>query len=274
MHTRNTRKTVLHVVKAVFRVFCVWGFRYFWARVFHLTAGHTPPVTLPVCMVTQFILRNDKKDKAGKCPVYLLVYFDGARLKCAAGEKCKPTDWKADRQCFRASYPLAEEANDLLKLLAGNVLAWWHTLRAAGEAPTLDGLRAVLRAAPAPAVAVLQRTSVSVWYDAYRRSMKTRGYAFETLRHHLVTRNWMVGFEQCESSGPRGRPAPGPPCRGRMAPCSTRPVGRGVADLAAKGISAHRGADGRSPGHRLAREAPTHSDNGSALQRVLPATGG
>jgi hypothetical protein len=29
-------------VKAVFRVFCVCGNRYSWARIFHLTAGNTP----------------------------------------------------------------------------------------------------------------------------------------------------------------------------------------------------------------------------------------
>ena len=76
------------------------------------------------------------------------------------------------------------------------VLGWWRALRAAGDAPTLAGLRAVVRPAAVPEPAVLQRESVSVWYDDYRLSMKARGYAFETLRHNLVTRNWMVGFEQ------------------------------------------------------------------------------
>ncbi len=57
-------------------------------------------------MVTQFVLRTDKKDSAGRCPVHLVVYFDGARLKCATGEKCKPADWNAERQQFRRSYPL------------------------------------------------------------------------------------------------------------------------------------------------------------------------
>jgi hypothetical protein len=60
-------------------------------------------------MVTQFVLRTDKKDSTGRCPVHLVVYFDGARLECATGEKCKLADWHADRQKFRASYPLAEE---------------------------------------------------------------------------------------------------------------------------------------------------------------------
>ena len=37
--------------------------------------------------------------------------------------------------------------------------------------------------------------SVSGYYDDYRRSMKAWDYSAETLRHHLVSRNWMVGVE-------------------------------------------------------------------------------
>ena len=147
-------------------------------------------------MVTQFVLRSDKEDKAGRSPVHLVVCFDGARLKCATGEKCKAADWNADRQKFRASYPLVEEANQLLTRLAADTLAWWRKLRAAGEAPTLAGLREVLRPKAEPEAAVIEQESVAVWYDEYRRSMLARGYARETLRHHLVTRNWMTGFEK------------------------------------------------------------------------------
>ena len=147
-------------------------------------------------MVTQFVLRSDKKDKDGRCPVHLLVYFDGVRLKCATGEKCKPADWNADRQKFRASYPLPDEANELLARLAADTLTWWRKLRAAGEAPTLAGLREVLRPKPEAEAAAIKQESVTVWYDEYRKSMVARGYARETLRHHLVTRNWMVGFEK------------------------------------------------------------------------------
>ena len=113
-------------------------------------------------MVTQFVLRSDKKDKAGRSPVHLVVYFDGARLKCATGEKCKATDWNADRQKFRASYPLAEEANQLLTRLAADTLAWWRKLRAAGEAPTLAGLREVLRPKAEPEATVIEQESVAV----------------------------------------------------------------------------------------------------------------
>ena len=146
-------------------------------------------------MVTQFVLRADKKDQAGRCPVHLVVYFDGARLKCATREKCKPADWNAERQEFRRSYPLAEEANLLLKRLATDVLAWWRKLRAAGEAPTLAGLREVLRPVPfAPAI-VAPLVSVRVRYEEYMSAMRARGYAWETLRQHVVARSWFTGFE-------------------------------------------------------------------------------
>ena len=82
--------------------------------------------------------------------MHLVVCFNGARLKCATGEKCKPGDWNSNRQKFRASYPLAEEANALLARLAMDALAWWRKLRAAGDAPTPAGLREVLRPAHTP----------------------------------------------------------------------------------------------------------------------------
>lgn len=43
-------------------------------------------------MVTQFVLWPARKDKTAKCPVQLVVYFDGARLKQATDEKCKPAN--------------------------------------------------------------------------------------------------------------------------------------------------------------------------------------
>ena len=151
-------------------------------------------------MVTQFVLRSDKKDSAGRCPVHLVVYFDGARLKCATGEKCKPADWNADKQKFRASFPLAEEANDLLKLMAGNVLAWWRKLRAAGEAPTLEGLRAALRPAPAPEPEVVKRHSLPTLFEQHRQALRARGYAGHTLRQRKMLCSWLLGFESRASA--------------------------------------------------------------------------
>jgi hypothetical protein len=147
-------------------------------------------------MVTQFVLRTDKKDSAGRCPVHLVVYFDGARLKCATGEKCKPADRNADKQQFRRSYPLADDANDLLKRMAGNVLAWWRKLRAVGEAPALAGLRAVLRPASVVPEVVATPVSVALRYEEYRGALRAWGYAKESLRQHIITRNWFAGFER------------------------------------------------------------------------------
>ncbi|MFD2787359.1 tyrosine-type recombinase/integrase [Hymenobacter rubripertinctus] len=144
-------------------------------------------------MVTQFVLRTDKKNKAGLCPVHLVVYFDSVRLKCGTGEMCRPADWNIDKQKFRSSYPLFEDANDGLKLLADNVLAWWRKLRAVGEVPTLTGLRLVLRPQLAPAPP--EAASVYGLYEQYRQAMRARGYSRETLRQHLVARNWFTDFE-------------------------------------------------------------------------------
>ena len=68
--------------------------------------------------------------------------------------------------------------------------------QAAGDALTLAGPHGVLRPAPAPETAAAVAESVGGHYDDYRRSMKARDYSTETLRHHLVSRNWMVGFEE------------------------------------------------------------------------------
>jgi integrase/recombinase XerD len=145
-------------------------------------------------MVTQFVLRTDKKDSTGRCPVHLVVYFDGARLKCATGEKCKLTDWNADRQKFRASYPLAEEANILLGRLAADVLVWWRTVRATGEVPTLAGLREALRPVEVPPV-VQEELSVMAELLAFRELQRSRGITLYTLKHYLVTANWLRDFE-------------------------------------------------------------------------------
>lgn len=142
-------------------------------------------------MITQFVLRKQKQNAAGECPVQLLVYFDGARLACSTGEKCRPADWNAERQQFRRAYPLAEEANHLLKRLAADVLAWWRKERAAGLPPTLAGLREALR----PVVVPAALAPVAGRYEEYRAALRARGYAWETLRQHVVARNLFTGFE-------------------------------------------------------------------------------
>ena len=128
--------------------------------------------------------------------MHLVVYFDGARLKCATGEKCKPADWNADRQKFRASYPLAEEANLLLARLAMDTLAWWRKLRASGEAPTLAGLRVVLRPMPAEEAAPAAPNSITVLNTEHRKALRARGYANHTLRQRKMLGSWLGNYER------------------------------------------------------------------------------
>ncbi|WP_022823655.1 hypothetical protein [Hymenobacter norwichensis] len=146
-------------------------------------------------MTTQFVLRTDKKDSVGRCPVHLVVYLDGARLKCATGEKCKPAEWNADRQQFRRSFTGADEANQYLTLRIEQVNDWWRKLRAAGETPTVEGLRKAL-APPTEEPVVEKQQGLVTLMDDFRTVLRGRGYMYETLRHYLVVRNWLAGYEK------------------------------------------------------------------------------
>lgn len=99
-------------------------------------ASRAPHYAPRFFMTTQFILRTDLMNKAGRCPVQLVAYSDGLRLKCATGEKCKPSEWNANRQRFRGTFTGAEEANDFLELRAKQVSEWWRKERAADRTPT------------------------------------------------------------------------------------------------------------------------------------------
>jgi hypothetical protein len=144
-------------------------------------------------MVTQFALRKQKKNAAGECPVYLFIYFDGQRLTYATGEKCRPSDWNADRQQFRRSYPLADDANALLARLTTQVLGWWRGERAAGALPTIINLRAALRpAAVAPPTAPLSLA------QELRAFLDERGMQFpaDYPALHSTLVGALVGFDE------------------------------------------------------------------------------
>ncbi len=147
-------------------------------------------------MTTQFVLRTDKKDSSGRCPVHLIAYFDGLRLKCATGEKCKPSEWNEARQQFRAGFTGAEEANDFLDMRAKQVGEWWRKVRAAGGTPTLAGLKNALRPVAEPLAAVAVRQSITVLNDEHRDALRARGYANHTLRQRKMLGSWLAGFEQ------------------------------------------------------------------------------
>ncbi|WP_310398116.1 site-specific integrase [Hymenobacter sp.] len=147
-------------------------------------------------MTTQFILRTDLMNKAGRCPVQLVAYFDGLRLKCATGEKCKPSEWNANRQRFRGTFTGAEEANDFLELRAKQVSEWWRKERAADRTPTIAGLKAALRPVAAPVVEVVQKQSITVLNTEHREALRARGYANHTLRQRKMLCSWLSNYER------------------------------------------------------------------------------
>ncbi|WP_345073931.1 tyrosine-type recombinase/integrase [Hymenobacter fastidiosus] len=147
-------------------------------------------------MTTQFVLRTDKKDGAGRCPVHLIAYFDGLRLKCATGEKCKPSEWNEGRQRFRGSFTGAEKANNFLELRAALVSEWWRTVRAAGGTPTMAGLKAALQPVVEAVVVVPVRRSITVLNDEHREALRARGYANHTLRQRKMLCSWLGNYER------------------------------------------------------------------------------
>ena len=147
-------------------------------------------------MNTQFILRIDKKNSQGRCPVLLIAYFDGLRLRFATGELCKPAEWNADKQKFRSAYPLAKVANLYLDRLTSDALTWWRELRAAGGTPTVAGLKAVLRPAAAPEGAPEKPQSVLGIFEQHYKSLQARGYAPHTLRQRKMLGSWLSGYER------------------------------------------------------------------------------
>ena len=146
-------------------------------------------------MTTQFILRTDLLNKAGRCPVQLVAYFDGLRLKCATGETCKPSEWNANRQRFRGTFTGADEANEFLELRAKQVSEWWRKVRAAGGTPTLAGLKAALRPVVEVVAAVPERQSITVLNDEHRQALRARGYANHTLRQRKMLCSWLGSYE-------------------------------------------------------------------------------
>ena len=147
-------------------------------------------------MTTQFVLRTDKKDSSGRCPVHLIAYFDGLRLKCATGEKCKPSEWNEGRQRFRGSFTGADKANDFLELRAAQVSEWWRTVRAAGGTPTMAGLKVALQPVAELVAAAPVRRSITVLNDEHREALRARGYADHTLRQRKMMGSWLAAFEQ------------------------------------------------------------------------------
>ena len=147
-------------------------------------------------MTTQFVLRTDLMNKAGRCPVQLVAYFDGLRLKCATGEKCKPSEWNANRQRFRGSSTGADEANDSLELRAKQVSEWWRKERAADRTPTMAGLKAALRPVAALVAEVMQKQSITVLNTEHREALRARGYANHTLRQRKMLCSWLGNYER------------------------------------------------------------------------------
>ena len=140
-------------------------------------------------MKVKFVLREDKTDKTGQAPVFLIANFEGLRLQCFTREKCLPKEWNADKQCFRKAKTGYEDANNVLDAIAERVQKKYRELRTEGIPPTLALLRDVVN----PAAAKPEQ-SMTEGITAFIEVLRGRGYAFNTLRHYGTARNHLTAF--------------------------------------------------------------------------------
>jgi integrase/recombinase XerD len=69
-------------------------------------------------MTVNYVLREDKTDKNGLAPVFIIAYLEGLRLQGFTREKCLLKEWNADKQQFRKAKEGYDEANDVLDTIA------------------------------------------------------------------------------------------------------------------------------------------------------------
>ncbi|UOQ51760.1 site-specific integrase [Hymenobacter cellulosivorans] len=144
-------------------------------------------------MTIQFHHRTENTDAAGCSVVYLIAHFNQQRLRMSTNEKCLPSQWDAKRQQFRRSYPGFQEANELLASLSARVVEAHRKQRAEGLTPTPTSLKAALGPAPMP---VVLEQNVVLLMNEFRAVLRGRGYMRETLRHYLVSNNWLRDFAE------------------------------------------------------------------------------
>lgn len=142
-------------------------------------------------MKISFELRNDKQDKTGTVPIYVVACFDGVRLRCSTKERCEPRQWNEKEQEFRRSFSGYTSANLGLAALVRRLEDKYRELRAANVAPSVALMREVVNPA---AVVVKEEPTLVARFAEFRDVLAGRGYAFHTLRHYKTACNHLEAF--------------------------------------------------------------------------------
>jgi integrase/recombinase XerD len=118
----------------------------------------------------RFRLQSSKTDKSGRVPVYLIFQHSSTQFDYYTKEKCKPTEWDADKMRFRRSMPGYQEANEHLELLIDKLRKAYRDARNADTEITNDLLRS---AVSGRSKSVPVRVSLSDQFAAYLESRKS-----------------------------------------------------------------------------------------------------
>lgn len=89
----------------------------------------------------QFKLLESRKDKDGKCPVYLVRYYEGRQLMFSTKERCESKYWDSERMRFRKSMLGSQEANEYLESLMDRLRGAYRDYMSKGIIPTPEILK-------------------------------------------------------------------------------------------------------------------------------------
>jgi integrase/recombinase XerD len=133
--------------------------------------------------------KASKLDKSGRAPIFLEFNHDAQTLVYATGEKCKLSEWDADKQKFRRSMAGYQQANEGLSVLADRLRLAYRQLVNAGEPVTNDILRAAIsRKQPVPVVVGL--VPLFAEFITIRKSQGYKEGALVAMKTTLARLQW------------------------------------------------------------------------------------
>ena len=137
-------------------------------------------------MTIHFKLAADKADQTGRCPIFLMAYYNGQRFKQATGEKCDPKQWDENKQLFRRSFPGYQEANTSLEKLEERCRHAYRSYIDQGIIPSATLLKNEI-AACRVTLPSHQTYPLITFFEQYVQKLETSDKKYNTVRAYKTT---------------------------------------------------------------------------------------
>lgn len=137
-------------------------------------------------MTIHFKLAADKTDQSGRCPIFLMAYYNGQRFKHATGEKCDPKQWDENKQIFRRSYSGYQEANTSLEKLEERCRQAYRSYMDQGIIPSATLLKNEI-AARRVTTPSNQTYPLISFFEQYVQRLEASDKKYNTIRAYKTT---------------------------------------------------------------------------------------